>query len=77
MNYCSNYSVLAQQYLLILMVKVAVEPGRTVTEGQTLIILEAMKMENDLRAPRDGVVHEVRVAAGAQVALGQLLVTLR
>jgi biotin carboxyl carrier protein len=60
-----------------LVVKVAVEPGRTVTEGQTLIILEAMKMENDLRAPRDGVVHEVRVAAGAQVALGQLLVTLR
>ena len=36
-----------------------------------------MKMENELRAPRAGVVHEVRVKPGDQVALGQVLVTLR
>jgi oxaloacetate decarboxylase alpha subunit len=54
-----------------------VEPGQTLAEGDTLVILEAMKMENELRAPRAGVVHEVRVKPGDQVALGQVLVTLR
>jgi len=60
-----------------LIVRVPVAPGQAVAEGETLVILEAMKMENELRAPRTGVVHEVRVQAGAQVALGQILVTLR
>jgi len=60
-----------------LVVRVVAEPGRTVVEGETLLILEAMKMENELRAPRDGVIHEVRVEAGAQVATGQILLTLR
>jgi biotin carboxyl carrier protein len=59
-----------------LIVRVPVAPGQSVTQGEPLVILEAMKMENELRAPRDGVVHEVRVEAGAQVALGQVLVTL-
>ncbi len=60
-----------------LVVKVAVEPGQEVAEGDTLIILEAMKMENELRAPRAGVVLEVKVDPGAQVALGQAMVSLR
>lgn len=59
-----------------LIVRVPVAPGQAVAEGEPLVILEAMKMENELRAPRAGIVHEVRVAAGAQVALGQVLVTL-
>lgn len=60
-----------------LIVKAPVEPGQQLAEGDTLLILEAMKMENELRAPRAGVVHEVRVKPGDQVALGQALVTLR
>lgn len=60
-----------------LIVRTLVAPGQVVAEGETLLILEAMKMENELRAPRAGVVHDVRVEAGAQVALGQVLATLR
>ena len=60
-----------------LITRLPVEPGQTLAEGDTLVILEAMKMENELRAPRAGVVHEVRVKPGDQVALGQVLVTLR
>jgi len=60
-----------------LIVKVPIEPGQELAEGDTLVILEAMKMENELRAPRAGVVHEVRVKPGDQVALGQVLMTIR
>ena len=60
-----------------LVVKVAVMPNQEVAEGETLVILEAMKMENELRAPRAGAVHEVRVAPGDQVSLGQVLVSVR
>jgi biotin carboxyl carrier protein len=60
-----------------LIVRLPVEPGQELAEGDTLVILEAMKMENELRAPRGGVVHDVRVKPGDQVALGQVLVTLR
>ena len=60
-----------------LVVKIAVEPGQVVAEGQTLVILEAMKMENELAAPRDGTVIEVRVEPGAQVATGKVLITIR
>ncbi len=60
-----------------LVVKVLVEPDQEVEEGETLLILEAMKMENELRAPRHGVVHEIRTEPGAQVTGGQVLLTLR
>ena len=60
-----------------LVIGVAVEPGQEVAEGDTLVILEAMKMENELRAPKAGVVLEVKVVPGAQVALGQALVSLK
>jgi biotin carboxyl carrier protein len=56
-----------------LVVKTPVAVGQQVERGETLIILEAMKMENELRAPRAGVVREIRVQAGDQVNLGQLL----
>ena len=46
-------------------------------EGDTLVILEAMKMENELRAPRAGVIHEVKTAPGAQAQLGQTLLSLK
>ena len=48
-------------------IRVLVEVGRTVKSGQGVIVVEAMKMENELQAPRDGVVSEVHVAEGQAV----------
>ena len=45
--------------------------------GDVLVVLEAMKMENDIVAPRDGVVAGVAVAQGASVATDAVLVTLQ
>jgi acetyl/propionyl-CoA carboxylase alpha subunit len=50
--------------------------GKTVTRGETLAVLEAMKMEHALAAPRDGVVEFVHASAGQQVADGDVLVML-
>jgi biotin carboxyl carrier protein len=44
--------------------------------GEALLTIEAMKMQNEVRAPRDGTVGEVVVAAGSAVATGQLLLRL-
>jgi biotin carboxyl carrier protein len=55
---------------------IAVADGDHVTMGQRLLSVEAMKMENELRAPRDGVVTRVAVAPGVTVELGDLLVVL-
>jgi len=56
--------------------QVAVNVGDSVTKGQTLLILEAMKMENEIMAPADGVVHELNVTQGASVNAGDILVVL-
>src|SRR5690606_9537907 len=57
-----------------LIVSIAVDRGEPVKAGQELLILEAMKMENVLRAERDGVIEEIRVTAGASVAADQVLI---
>ena len=59
-----------------LVVRVEVEVGQRVEPGAGLVVIEAMKMENELRAPRAGVVREVHVAAGQAVERGAPLVTL-
>ena len=59
-----------------LIVAVPVAEGETVSRGQNLVILESMKMQNELRSPRDGVVHRVRVKSGERVEQNQILVTL-
>jgi biotin carboxyl carrier protein len=55
---------------------VRVSAGQAVKKGEELLVVEAMKMENALRAPRDGVVRAVHVAAGEPVAPGRPLVEL-
>lgn len=55
--------------------KVLVSSGQSVTEGETLIVLEAMKMENEIVAPADGVVGEILVQANDRVQSDQLLLT--
>ena len=59
-----------------LVVRVQVEAGQSVAAGAPLVVLEAMKMENQLKAPAPGVVAEVKVVAGAAVEKGQVLVVL-
>ena len=53
-----------------------VEPGDAVTEGQPLLILEAMKMQNEIPAPGDGIVKDIHASAGTAVAAGDKLITL-
>ena len=54
----------------------SVATGEAVTRGQTLLVLEAMKMEHRITAPADGTVRAVRVAVGDQVANGAVLIEL-
>ena len=58
-------------------VSVAVEAGDTVVAGQRLLAVEAMKMENELRSPRAGIVERVAAAVGQTVELGDPLVVIR
>ncbi len=57
-------------------VKVLVGPGDEVAARQGVVVVEAMKMENELRAQRSGRVREVSVAPGASVEAGRVLVVL-
>jgi len=56
--------------------KVNVTNGQTVKKGDVLMVLEAMKMENEIMAPADGTVSSVSVASGASVESGAVLCTL-
>ena len=56
---------------------VNVIPGQSVRKGDVLMILEAMKMENEIMCPRDGVVGSVQAAKGAAVESGTLLCVLQ
>jgi acetyl/propionyl-CoA carboxylase alpha subunit len=59
-----------------LVVAVAVSAGDEVEEGSVLLTLEAMKMQNEVRAPRSGRVIDVAVAAGETVATGAALLRI-
>ena len=56
--------------------KIEIEPGQVVREGDLLLILEAMKMENEIFADRDGIVGTIHIQEGNAVDIGQPLVTL-
>lgn len=58
-------------------VKINVSNGQTVKKGEVLVILEAMKMENEILSPVDGVVSQVVVSSGASVSTNDLLIILR
>jgi biotin carboxyl carrier protein len=60
-----------------LVVRVGVEPGDRVRAGQSVVIIEAMKMENDLKAESDAVVERVVAVAGQAVEKGTVLVEFR
>ena len=57
-------------------ISVNVKAGQAVKKGDVLLILEAMKMENEIMAPVDGTVGTVNVAAGQTVQSGQQLLTI-
>jgi propionyl-CoA carboxylase alpha chain len=57
-------------------IRVEVSAGDVVSEGQVLVVLEAMKMEHTLRAPHDGSVVDVHFAPGDQVEAGAVLVVV-
>jgi biotin carboxyl carrier protein len=57
-------------------VAVSVAAGDAVTAGQQLLVVEAMKMQNELRAPRDGTIERVGVAVGVNIEIGDLLVVI-
>ena len=57
-------------------IDVKVNVGDTVAKGQTVVVLEAMKMENNINADRDGKVAAIQVAKGDTVADGAVLVVL-
>ena len=57
-------------------VSVSVVAGDAVAAGQQLLVVEAMKMQNELRAPRDGVIARVAVGAGQTIDVGDLLLVL-
>lgn len=56
--------------------EIKVKPGETVKQGQVLLTLEALKMENEIVAPVAGVVKEVYVQTGSMVNVGDVLVVL-
>jgi biotin carboxyl carrier protein len=57
-------------------VRVLVAAGDRVAARQAVVVVEAMKMENEMRAPKDGVVREVRVTPGAAIDAGAVLVVI-
>jgi biotin carboxyl carrier protein len=56
---------------------IKVNVGDTVAEGQVLLILEAMKMENEIMAPSAGTIDTIQVNKGASVNAGDILLTIK
>mgnify|MGYP001205391697 CR=1 FL=1 len=57
-------------------VRILVTVGDTVTKGDGVIVVEAMKMQNEMKSPKDGVVKEIRVAENDTVSAGDVLVVI-
>ncbi len=57
-------------------VSVSIRPGDAVEAGQQILVVEAMKMQNELRAPREGSIERIGVAVGDTIEVGDLLVVI-
>ncbi len=57
-------------------VRVMVSEGQAVGSGQGLVVVEAMKMQNEIRCPKEGVVQGIRVREGQPVAAGEILLSV-
>jgi biotin carboxyl carrier protein len=57
--------------------EVAVREGDSVTAGQVLVIIEAMKMENEITSPQSGIIAQVLVSKGASVNTGDVMLVIR
>jgi pyruvate carboxylase subunit B len=57
-------------------IRVLVQEGETVAHDQSLLVLEAMKMQNEIRSPKSGIVKEVAVAGGITVNTGDFLLSI-
>ncbi len=58
-------------------VKLLAAPGAHVAAGQGVIVVEAMKMQNEMKSPRDGIISKILVSEGATVAAGETLVVIQ
>jgi biotin carboxyl carrier protein len=56
--------------------RVLVEEGAEIKQGEGVIVVEAMKMQNEMKSPRDGIVKEIRFAEGATVNAGDVLAVI-
>jgi len=59
-----------------IVIAVSVSEGQNVSKGDKVVILESMKMENELRAPRDGIISHIRIEVGTSVDKDQVLVVI-
>jgi biotin carboxyl carrier protein len=57
-------------------VRVIAEINQTVAAGDSILVVEAMKMQNEMKSPKDGTVKEIRVAVGATVNAGDILAVI-
>jgi biotin carboxyl carrier protein len=57
-------------------VRVVAEQGAEIKQGESVLVVEAMKMQNEMKSPKDGVVKEIRVAEGATVNAGDVLAVI-
>ncbi|HMQ05124.1 MAG TPA: biotin/lipoyl-binding protein [Pyrinomonadaceae bacterium] len=57
-------------------VRMLCEVGSEVTKGDGVLVVEAMKMQNDLKAPRSGIIREIRVSKGQTVKAGEILAVI-
>ena len=60
-----------------LVVAIPIEEGQEIKKGQVLLILESMKMQNELKAPRDGVINRIKVKPGESVEQKQALMSMQ